>query len=95
MSQNCALRDFGPHVITAAASQGLVAGSVLADRQVWLEASPAHRSAEPGPLMPASFHCRHPGICLCWNDNLSAEWLVWHVAKPLLTDKRTMSTDRF
>jgi len=36
-------------VIMAAASQGLAAGSLLADRQLRSEASPAHRSADPGP----------------------------------------------
>jgi len=41
-SQN---RAFGSRLITAAASQGLAAGSLLADRG---EASPVHRSAEPG-----------------------------------------------
>jgi len=35
---------FGSRVITAAASQGLAAGSLLADRNT---ASPAHRSADP------------------------------------------------
>jgi len=35
--------------ITAAASQGLAAGRLLADRQVRHEASPAHRSADHGP----------------------------------------------
>ena len=38
------LYHFGSRLITAAASQGFAAGSLLADRT---EASPAHRSAEP------------------------------------------------
>jgi len=50
---------FGLRLITAAASQGLAAGSLLADRD---EASPAHRSADPEPPMLASLHCKHPGV---------------------------------
>jgi len=37
---------FGSRLITAAASQGLAAGSLLVDRA---EASSAHRSADPEP----------------------------------------------
>jgi len=46
-SQNRA-RDFGSRLITAAALQGLAAGSLLAGGA---EASSAHHSAEPGPPM--------------------------------------------
>jgi len=45
--------SFGSRVIMAAASQGLTAGSLLADRQVRPEANPAHRSADLGPPMSA------------------------------------------
>jgi len=31
------------------------------------ESSPAHRSAEPGPPMLASHHCKHPGVCPFWH----------------------------
>ena len=44
--RDVATRDFGSRVITAAASQGLAADSLLADRA---EASPARRSADPDP----------------------------------------------
>jgi len=59
----------------SAASHGLAAGSLLAYRT---EASPAHCSAKPGPLMLASLHCKHPGVCLFWHGVLSQ--LVWRVA---------------
>jgi len=43
MSQNCASSDFRLHLITALASQGLAAGTLLANRA---EANPAHYSAD-------------------------------------------------
>jgi len=67
--------QFGSRVITAAASQGLVAGSLLADRQVRPEGSPAHRSAERGLPMLALLHCKHPGVCPFWHGAL----FVWRV----------------
>jgi len=41
-------KDFDSRLITAASSQGLAAGRLLADR---VKASPAHRSADPKPPM--------------------------------------------
>jgi len=69
-SQNHASNDFGSSLVTTAASQGLAAGSFLADRA---EASPAHHSAEPGPTMRASMHCKYPDVCPFWHGALSAD----------------------
>ena len=60
--QNGAKHHFGLRLITAAASQGLAAGILLADRA---EASPTHRSGDSEP--PASFHCKHSGVRSSWN----------------------------
>jgi len=59
----------------AAASQGLAAGSLLADRA---EASPAHRSPDPEPPMLASRHCKHSGVRSSWYGALSTEKLRTH-----------------
>jgi len=71
MGQNPASRDFGSRVtvITAEVSQGLAAGSLLADRPQRV------RSSTPPiePPMLASHHCKHPGICLSWHSALSTE----------------------
>jgi len=62
--------EHAKRLITAVAPRGLVTGSLLGDRA---KTSPAHRSAEPGPPLLASLHCKQPGVCPFWHGALSAD----------------------